>query len=106
MFNLQPLVVLRFNLPDLGLTTDLNQETNKGSDVLSFDLDSFYNFFFLNFNNFFRPVNATDKNKRPFQSYDAKRPAKRLAKRPAKRPSKRPTKRPSRQNNQSERQNK
>ena len=99
--------MLGFNLPDLGLTTDLNQETNKGSDVLSFDLDFFYKIhFFLNFNNFFRPVNATDKNKRPFQSYDAKRPAKSLAKRPAKRPSKRPTKRPSRQNNQSIRQNK
>ena len=40
--------MLGFNLPDLGLTTDLNQETNKGSDVLSFDLDFFLqnSFFF------------------------------------------------------------
>ena len=39
---MQPRVVLRFNLPDLGLSTDLNQETQKGSDVLSFDFDFFY----------------------------------------------------------------
>ena len=71
------------------------------SDVLSFDLD-----FFLQNSVFFRQVNATTKNKRPLQSYDAKRRAKKPDKRLAKRPAKRPAKRRSRPDKQSAFQNK
>ena len=70
---MQPLVVQRFNLPDL--STDLNQETQKGSDVLSFDFIFLQNLIFFNFNNLFRLVNATNKKPRPLKRKGVKRPS-------------------------------